>query len=307
MTRLGRMMLALAVPVLTAMACTEPGEDQPMEDATPDTVAEAGLDAPESMLHDTDADVYLVSNINGSPTAADGNGFISRVAPNGEVAALKWIDGQREGVTLDAPKGLALIGDTLYVADITAVRAFHRVTGEPLGSWEVPGSTFLNDLTVGPDGMLYVSDSGLNADFSSAGTDAIYRLEDGEPVAVAEGAGLASPNGLETRGDLLVIVSMSSPAVRTMPTTGGEPTVLTELPGAQLDGVIVLDDGSMLVSSWETGSVYHVPAAAAEGEPTVVVDGIASPADIGFDAERRHILIPVLNENRVEIRALGNH
>ena len=92
-----------------------------------------------------------------------------------------------------------------------------------------------------------------------------------------------------------------------MPVAGGEPTVLTALPGAQLDGVVVLDDGSMLVSSWETGSVYHVPAAVAEGEAMVVADGIPSPADIAFDAERRRILIPVLTENRVEIRPLGDH
>lgn len=306
--KLHRMALILALPALTAVACSEPGADQhePVAD-TAMTVADVGFDAPESMLHDTDADVYLVSNINGTPAGEDGNGFISRLAPNGEVAALKWIDGQQEGVTLDAPKGMALIGDTLYVADITAVRAFHRVTGEPLGSWDVPGSTFLNDLTVGPDGMLYVSDSGLNADFSSSGTDAVYRFEDGEPVAVAEGTELAGPNGLATRNDVLLIVSMSAPEVRTMPVAGGEPTVLTALPGAQLDGVVVLDDGSMLISSWETGSVYHVPAAAAEGEAMVVAEGISSPADIGFDAERRRILIPVLNESRVEIRPLGDH
>ncbi|MGK7311738.1 MAG: SMP-30/gluconolactonase/LRE family protein [Candidatus Longimicrobiales bacterium M2_2A_002] len=306
MTKLHRLALILVLPALAAAACGEPGADQhePVAD-TMITVADVGFDAPESVLHDTDADVYLVSNVNGAPTDKDGNGFISRLAPNGELAALKWIDGQREGVTLDAPKGTAIIGDTLYVADITAVRAFHRVTGEPLGSREVPGSTFLNDLTVGPDGMLYVSDSGVNADFSSSGTGAVYRFEDGEPVAVAEGAELAGPNGLAMRNDVLVIVSMSTPEVRTVPAAGGEPAVLTELPGAQLDGVVVLNDGSMLVSSWETSTIYHVPPAA-EGEATVVAEGIPSPADIGFDAERRRILIPVMTENRVEIRPLGD-
>lgn len=309
MKTLYRMALILAVPTLAVAACSEPGsgDDEMTVDTTAMTVADVGFDTPESVLHDTEADVYLISNIGGAPTAEDGNGFISRLAPNGELAALKWIDGQQEATTLNAPKGMAIIGDTLYVTDITAVRAFHRVSGEPLGSWDVPGSTFLNDLTVGPDGMLYVSDSGVNADFSSSGTDAVYRFEDGEPVAVAEGTELAGPNGLAVRNDVLVVVSMSSPEVRTMPAAGGEPTVLTELPGPQLDGVVVLEDGSMLVSSWATSSVYHIPAAAAEGQATTVVEGVPSPADIGFDAERQRILIPVLNENRVEIRALGDH
>jgi len=41
----------------------------------------AGFLAPESVLHDTAQDIYFVSNINGSPTAKDNNGFISRVRP----------------------------------------------------------------------------------------------------------------------------------------------------------------------------------------------------------------------------------
>ena len=108
-------------------------------------------------------DVYLVSNINGSPLGADGNGFITRVAPDGTVTNLKWIDGESEVVTLNAPKGMAIIGDTLYVADITHVRFFHRDTGEPLGEIEIPGATFVNDLAAGRGGWLFVSDTDVSA------------------------------------------------------------------------------------------------------------------------------------------------
>ena len=299
--------LALVLTLLAATACTEEaqmGDDEGMPVDTMDlTVADVGLQTPESVLHDAEADVYLVSNINGSPTDEDGNGFIARIAPDGALSALKWIDGQQEGVTLNAPKGMAIIGDTLYVTDITAVRAFHRVSGEPLGSWPVPGSTFLNDLAVGPDGMLYVSDSGLNPDFSSSGTDAVFRFEDGEPVVVTEGTGLGGPNGLAVIDGQVVIVTFGAPQVKTVPAAGGEARVLTELPGGQLDGVVVLDDGSMLVSSWETSSVYHVPPMA-EGGAATVVEGVPSPADIGWDSRRGKILIPVFQENRVEIRHL---
>src|SRR3990172_7489526 len=106
------------------------------------TVQGVGFQTPESVLYDAAEDVYLVSNINGSPTAADGNGFISRIGPEGQVLALKWIDGTVSGVTLHAPKGMAIVGDTLYVADITAVRMFDRRTGQPKGSVAVPGATF---------------------------------------------------------------------------------------------------------------------------------------------------------------------
>src|SRR5947209_10734902 len=94
----------------------------------------AGFLTPESVLYDSAQDIYFVSNINGSPTAKDNNGFISRVRPDGAVENLKFIEGGRNGVILNAPKGLALQGDTLWVADIDAVRAFNAKTGAPLDS-----------------------------------------------------------------------------------------------------------------------------------------------------------------------------
>src|SRR5712691_7878176 len=93
-----------------------------------------GFLTPESVLHDPVQDIYFVSNINGSPTAKDNNGFISRVRPDGAVENLKFIEGGHGGVTLNAPKGLAIRGDTLWVADIDVVRSFDAKTGAPRDS-----------------------------------------------------------------------------------------------------------------------------------------------------------------------------
>jgi len=120
-----------------------------------------GLATPESVLYDAENDRYLVSNINGKPTEKDNNGFISVLSPDGEITTLKWIEGGKNKVKLDAPKGLALAKGVLYAADITVVRMFDAKTGAPKGDIPVPGSTFLNDLSSGPDGKIYVSDSGL--------------------------------------------------------------------------------------------------------------------------------------------------
>lgn len=136
---LGKMKMAwvlITVPV-ASIACGSAGDsDTAAASATPSgsiTVAEVGFATPESVLHDAIADVYLVSNINGHPLQPDGNGFISRLSPSGEVVDLKWIDGEAEGVTLNAPKGMAIVGEVFYVADIDVVRMFDRTTGSPLG------------------------------------------------------------------------------------------------------------------------------------------------------------------------------
>ncbi len=272
-------------------------------------VADAGLQTPESVLHDADADVYLVSNINGTPLDKDGNGFIARVRPDGSVESLKWIDGTADGVRLSAPKGMAVHGDTLFVTDIDSVRVFDRTTGAYHGARGVPGATFLNDLAVGPDGTLYVSDSGLNADFSSSGTDAVYRFEGDQPVSITEGVEIASPNGIVVADGALIVVAFGGTAVtRLRPDPEGGPStseVIAELPGGQLDGVVRMDDGSLLVSSWETESVYRVTPDSGQAEPEVVAEGIPSPADIGWDSRRGRVLIPVFTEDRLELRPVG--
>ena len=108
--------------------------------------------------------------------------------------------GASRTVTLNAPKGLGLQGATLFVADIDEVRLFTRATGAPLGARPVPGATFLNDLAVGPDGTVYVTDSGLKAGpqgFLPTGTDAVYRFDRaGRAVAVARDTALEHPNGV---------------------------------------------------------------------------------------------------------------
>ena len=166
------------------------------------TVAEVGLQTPESVLHDPVADVYIVSNINGSPTDKDNNGFLSRITPDGEVAELKWVEGGRDGVTLHAPKGSAIKGDTLFVADIDTVRMFHRETGAMLGARGVPNATFLNDMTVGPDGTVYVTDMGVRAGaqgFEPSGTAAVYRFgPDGQGYSTWA-TGLRNCSGMATQ------------------------------------------------------------------------------------------------------------
>ncbi len=272
------------------------------------TVADVGLQTPESMLHDPVADVYLVSNINGSPLEKDDNGFISRLAPSGEVLALKWIDGASDAVTLHAPKGMALKGDTLFVADIDEVRLFHRGTGSPLGSRPVAGSTFLNDVTVGPDGTVYVTDSGLRAGeqgLTPSGTDAVYRFDaTGQEIAVVRDTALGRPNGIVADDTALTVVTFGSGEIyRLDPASGARLETLPRAPAGQLDGVVRLTDGSLLVSSWECQCVYQVHLG---GHYMPAVDSVPAPADIGFDARRNRVLIPLFTENRAVASRLAS-
>lgn len=301
-----------AVPALTAFALAACGGSPPesVEQAAPPAVAAppaeirvagVGFATPESVLHDAAADVYLVSNINGSPLDLDGNGFISRLAPDGTVSELRWIDGAAEGVTLNAPKGMAIIGDTLYVADISVVRRFDRTTGEPLGEIAIPGATFVNDLAATRDGSLLVSDTGVVFGPEGAedtGSAAVYLIDQGDVITtVATGPSLERPNGVldSTARDGLVVVPFGGSAVYLLD-EDGERLDLAVLPAGGLDGVVETGDGRLLVSSWGGSAVYEVgPTAAVR----TLAENLPAPADLGYDAVRDLVLVPLFNDDAV--------
>lgn len=256
-----------------------------------------GFQTPESVLWDPDQDVYFISNINGDPTVADDNGFISRINPETMQIDLKWIDAAKPDILLNAPKGLGILGDNLYVADLTVVRKFDRKTGKPAGEIKIPGSTFLNDIA--SDGTsVYVTDSGLKAGakgFEPTGTDAVWRITNDKPEKIASGSDLNRPNGVEIADGKVWVVSFGSNELYQI--ANGKKTSVAKLPKGSLDGLVHLSDGSFLVSSWEGKAVYRGKGNSFQ----TIVDNVDSPADIGYDTKRHRLLIPHFMENVVTV------
>src|SRR5689334_14517970 len=201
-----------------------------------------GLAAPASVLYDPEADRYLVSNVNGAPLAKDGNGFISVLSPDGQVVASHWIAGGKGGAHLDAPKGLAIADGVLYVADISVVRTFDAQTGTPRGDIAVPGSTYLKDLAVDPDGKVYLSDAGAPAGrFDAKGTEALYVLEEGRARLLAKGE-LGRPDGIAWSDDGLIVAPFGASEIYRLDERGAKKDV-TKTPAGGLSGIVRLRDG----------------------------------------------------------------
>ena len=253
------------------------------------------MQAPEAARFDADQNIWFVANVNGEPGGKDNNGFISRVAPDGKVETAKFIAGGVKGVTLNGPKGMAIVGDTLWVADIDAVRAFNRRTGAAVASIKVAGAKFLNDAAAGPDGV-YFTDTGVAADFSHPGPDRIYQVKGGKVSVALESADLSGPNGITwvaADNEFVIVPFLGTNIVAWKP---GEKTVRTLGTGpGQQDGVEVLPDGGLLITSWTDSSLFVLK----DGKSTRVAYPVPSAADIGFDGKSR-VAVPLLMENRVE-------
>jgi hypothetical protein len=308
-----RARLLLAGGCLVLAACKPVDKSQPASQApptpppapTPTRVAAVqGFSSPESVLHDSVQDVYFVSSINGSGTVRDNNGFISRVKPDGAVENLKFIEGGKNDVVLNAPKGMALVGDTLWVTDIDAVRAFDARTGAPLDSISLATllPVFLNDITTTPAGALYVTDTGIRFDdvgnVLHRGPDRIFRIGPDRVVTVAlRGDSLGWPNGitLDAVGRRFVIGQFGGKSLLAWKPEDRAPSVIATGPGG-FDGV-VMAGGRILASSWSDSTVSSYET----GKEIRVISGVPSPADIAYDVKRNRLLIPVLSANRMEI------
>ena len=255
-----------------------------------------GFTAPEAVRYDPEQDVYFVSNFGaGDAGERDDNGFISRMRPDGSIESLRFVAGGAGGVTLHAPRGMTIVGDTLWVADADAVRGFHRRTGAPLASVDFSAMDigFLNDVAADAGGVVYVTDTG---------RDRIYRASGGATLALADGA-LGRPNGItwDAAGRRFVVVPYGGDSTLRAWTPGSATLVPAGTSGGgRFDGVEVLAGGRLLVASQRDTSLYIFEGG--RGRPILKTAG--RPADIAVDTRRHRVAVPIIALNRVEIWAL---
>ena len=299
----------VALAALVASACSGPADDvgqagdqasdryanltwETVQDSTDRHAFVAGLSGPEAVRYDPDQDVWFVSNFNGDGGQRDGNGFITRVsAETATVESLRFAQGTPER-PLHAPRGMYIVGETLWVADIDGIHGFDRRTGASQTFVDLtsfaPG--VLNDVARGPDGALYVTDTGKSS---------VYRIAGGEASVALADPGLGNPNGItwDATRSLLVLVPWD-PGRRVNTWRVGEAPVgfgPRSTPG-RLDGIESIDK-RLLVASQTDSTIVLMDA----GITKAIIKTMGAPADIGVDTKRRRVAVPYIGLNRVDI------
>jgi hypothetical protein len=257
-----------------------------------------GLAHPVCVIVDPGNGNYFIANVNGAPSARDNNGFITKLDPQGKVVALKFI-ASTEAAPLHAPKGLAVIGKTLYVLDIDRVRGYDTERGGLLRDIDMTPyqARFLNDLTRDAEGDLYLSDSGSNF------VAKIEPAHDHRVTILARGAQLAGANGLTVhpKTGQLVVVTWGTGRVLEV-TKEGEVKPWLDRTFEKLDGADFDADGVLYFSAYAEGKVYRVGA---DGKASVFREGLLTPADINIDRPKRLLLIPSFAGDSVRSVPLG--
>lgn len=209
----------------------------------------SGFSAPEGVA--VYNDTLFISNVVGEPSGKDGLGWISRVAMDGTMIEERWVEG------MNAPKGMGVRGNILFVTDIDAYHTINADTGDIINTYAVPEAGFMNDVTLWNQGI-FASDS-------TSGT--IFQLDENGYKAWRDGADLNGTNGVLADGDNLLVATMGGGGLLLSVSEDG---TLTEIASGMdnADGIACLDDGSYLVSSWP-GKIWH---AAEDGTITALVD-----------------------------------
>ena len=236
------------------------------------------LKVPESVLYDAENKVLYVSNIDGTdPWGMDGKGSIGKVGLDGKIISVDWISG------LNSPKGIGMYKGKLYVADVSNIVVIDIKKGSIETIIKVDGAEGLNDVSVGSDGVVWVSDSKNKKIFKVEGDKSNVYLEN-----------LKGPNGVLMHGNDFYILDNGG-AYR----VGNDKTLtmLTDGMEGGTDGIENVTGNEFLVSCW-AGAIWYV----SPGNKQLLLDtreAKKNTADIGYDAANKIVYVPTFWRNSV--------
>lgn len=263
-----------------------------------------GFASPESVV--IAGNRRFVSNMGAKPepTSKDGDGYISEL--DAQSTLIKQRIFPREGdPPLNAPKGMAVIGNRLFVTDIDRIVGYDLTTHKQVFEAVVSGGPekFFNDLAVESDTTLLMTDTLRNA---------LYRYDFGSKSFAVVAGDMAGANGvaLDASRKLAYVAAMGAQFGGgdlysvALDGTGAKARRIGNVHGL-LDG-IALVDGKLLLSDWKSVS-EPVPGTvtlhATDGTlaSTLSIPELHGPADFDYDATQRLVWIPDMQNNRVVI------
>ncbi|MEM8897341.1 MAG: hypothetical protein AAGC85_04520 [Bacteroidota bacterium] len=251
-----------------------------------------GLATPSAIC--TDGNYYYVASIGARllPVTEDGDGYISKIRPDGEIVSWHFIYG------LNAPSDLLVIDTTLLVSDIDRVKGFDLNSGEQLMDISYLGAMI--------DGIAYDGEEFIYATANI--TNRIYRTSLKTLNTRLFTDQISSPNGIafdQATQSLLIsqfqhdgsgkILSLSIEDPKS------EPTRLGSTNGF-LDGIQLTTQGALFYTDWEdlhqTGRIGWIDPATQYQSEISLPEQIQNPSDVLLDESRRAFLVTDLLANQ---------
>ncbi|MFA5257648.1 MAG: hypothetical protein WC360_05800 [Opitutales bacterium] len=241
-----------------------------------------GLSAPESVAYDPVRDVLYVSCFS--------DGSIAKIGLDGTIIARNWVSG------LAAPTGLTFHDGMLYAIDRSGVLVINPETAEVSARHIIPEASFVNDIAIGEDGAIYVTDTFKNC---------VFRILDGKTEVLVEGKAIESPNGILAEKDrLLVGVSVDGSIKAVDLKTAAVTTFLTLGGGSIMDGLTCDGKGEYLFSDY----YGRVCRADKNGNASILLDSRGPhgyAADFAYIPCKGLLIVPSLYGNGLTAYSCG--
>jgi len=262
-------------------------------------VITSGLQHPESVI--VHGNFIYVTNLgkDTGPIEKDGDGTIVKLDRSGKV-----LDAAFNKSPLNAPKGTAIVGNTLYVADIDRIVGFDLSSGKRTDviDFTAMNAKLLNDIAVKGDSVLFVSDTNQGK---------IYRVSLGTPrrMKALDIPTLKPPNGVayDSKTNTLYVgciefSSSSTSELGKITWKGRHPTYsrLIELKDIY-DGLVLTDDHTLILSTWTSWALEDANLIRVDLRTLThtVLSQHTIAADITYDQAGKRLLLPGLTTGKV--------
>lgn len=248
-----------------------------------------GFAQPESVLSIPGHDWLYVSNINGEEEP----GFISRIAKDGSVDEMRWVEG------IQTPTGMGYWNGNIYVANQNTVEVISVEEGAIVKTLRSDAKS-LNDISISDKGDIYVTD----LDSSS-----IYMVEEDKLVLWIQTDMIPLSNGILVDDDDLIVLSSATADFREVPltpdiygsvyrinrTTREIELIDTGKKLGALDGVVPMGDGYVITDPFN-GSLYYL-----SDEEKILMGSVqGGAADIGYDVDEPSVIyVPLLFAGKI--------
>lgn len=255
-----------------------------------------GIGAPAGVVYDSQRRELYVSQIGGEGDKKDGDGLVSRIDLQGRVVNMAWVAG------LNAPKGLALCGDTLWVTDIDELVAIDRRSGKIRRKIAIDGAKFLTGVAIDAKGLLYVGDML---------TSRIYRVERDSARVFVDGPAIESPAALLISDDRLLVAGWGYTTDYSTTVPGSlfyldpktrKQTSLALAPRGNWFGLSRRGDKRFLAADFASGRIYEIDE---NGRSTCLLSLPRGCAGIAYVPDAELLVVAETRENRVAGFTLG--
>lgn len=251
------------------------------------------LDLPECFVIDPASGDLYISNIvtpNEGYWEDDNNGFISKMAPDGTMIKLRWLESTPD-MPINAPKGMCIFKGRLYFTDNTKLKSCRLDDPSKVEIIEIKDAENLNDLAADAE-SIWVTDTAKGKIFRIVPDENITEIPAPESV-----------NGVTTYNGKAFAVSWDLHEIYELDPTGKNQPVPFGLAEnfVTLDCIEVMPDGTFIISDYNGNMLYSISP---DRKTVTKLIELQSPADFALDRKNNLIYVPEMLVNRAVILKL---